>query len=200
MDSSAAHSPVFLVFPPEIIAPEVSTTELSAKTYGTQNPLQKFFTTKMRIFGAIQILFGIMNFSFGIVFLFTLVEPYPRFPFIFTSGYPFWGSVLFINSGAFLIALKRKTTETMVTMSRLMNFFSALGAIAGISLLILGFILDRNYICGYLAGNSQCHANNTLFHGILIMLMIFSIIELFISLPFFILGCHRDDCDCKGLC
>lgn len=41
-----------------------------------------------------QILCGIMNFSFGVVFLFTLVNPYPRFPFIFISGYPFWGSAL----------------------------------------------------------------------------------------------------------
>ena len=42
----------------------------------------------------IQILFGLMNFSFGIVLLFAFEKPYPRFPFIFLSGYPFWSSVL----------------------------------------------------------------------------------------------------------
>ncbi|PNJ22203.1 MS4A5 isoform 2, partial [Pongo abelii] len=122
---------------------------LSTTTFSTQSPLQKLFATKMKILGTIQILFGIMTFSFGVIFLFTLLKPYPRFPFIFLSGYPFWGSVLFINSGAFLIALKRKTTETL---------------------------------------------------GILITLMTFSIIELFISLPFSILGCHSEDCDCEQCC
>uniref|UniRef100_A0A8I5T4B9 Membrane spanning 4-domains A5 n=1 Tax=Pongo abelii TaxID=9601 RepID=A0A8I5T4B9_PONAB len=163
MDSSTAHSPVFLVFPPEITASEYESTELSTTTFSTQSPLQKLFATKMKILGTIQILFGIMTFSFGVIFLFTLLKPYPRFPFIFLSGYPFWGSVLFINSGAFLIALKRKTTETLIILSRIMNFLSALGAIAGIILLTFGFILDQNYICGYSHQNSQCKAVTVLF-------------------------------------
>nr|AAK01641.1 testis-expressed transmembrane-4 protein [Homo sapiens] len=200
MDSSTAHSPVFLVFPPEITASEYESTELSATTFSTQSPLQKLFARKMKILGTIQILFGIMTFSFGVIFLFTLLKPYPRFPFIFLSGYPFWGSVLFINSGAFLIAVKRKTTETLIILSRIMNFLSALGAIAGIILLTFGFILDQNYICGYSHQNSQCKAVTVLLLGILITLMTFSIIELFISLPFSILGCHSEDCDCEQCC
>ncbi|XP_053418068.1 membrane-spanning 4-domains subfamily A member 5 [Nycticebus coucang] len=200
MDSSTAHSPVFLVFPPEIMAPEAESTEFSGMTFGNQNPLQKLISSKMKIFGSTQILFGIMIFSFGVVFLFTLTKPYPRYPFIFLSGYPFWGSSLFINSGAFLIALKRKTTETLVLMSRLMNFLSALGAIAGILLLAFGFILDRDYICGYSTGNNQCEAITVLFMGILIMLMILSIFELLITLPFSIVGFNSEDCDCGGWC
>ncbi|KAL4696762.1 hypothetical protein H8959_002460 [Pygathrix nigripes] len=140
MDSSTTHSPVFLVFPPEIIAPEYESTELSTTTFSTQSPLQKLFATKMKIIGTIQILFGIMTFSFGVIFLFTLLKPYPRFPFIFLSGYPFWGSVLII-------------------LTRIMNFLSALGAIAGITLLIFGFMLDQNYICGYSHQNSHCNAD-----------------------------------------
>ncbi|EHH22833.1 Testis-expressed transmembrane protein 4 [Macaca mulatta] len=200
MDSSMAHSPVFLVFPPEITASEYESTELSTTTFSTQSPLQKLFATKMKIIGTIQILFGIMTFSFGVIFLFTLLKPYPRFPFIFLSGYPFWGSVLFINSGAFLIALKRKTTETLIILTRIMNFLSALGAIAGIILLTFGFMLDQNYICGYSQQNSQCNAVTVLFMGILIALMTFSIIELLISLPFSIVGCHSEDCDCEQCC
>ncbi|XP_033063480.1 membrane-spanning 4-domains subfamily A member 5 [Trachypithecus francoisi] len=200
MDSSTAHSPVFLVFPPEIIAPDYESTELSTTTFSTQSPLQKLFATKMKIIGTIQILFGIMTFSFGVIFLFTLLKPYPRFPFIFLSGYPFWGSVLFINSGAFLIALKRKTTETLIILTRIMNLLSALGAIAGIILLTFGFMLDQNYICGYSHQNSHCNAVTVLFMGILIALMTFSIIELFISLPFSIVGCHSEDCDCEQCC
>ncbi|XP_020010652.2 membrane-spanning 4-domains subfamily A member 5 [Castor canadensis] len=200
MDSNAAHSPVFLLFPSDINSPEYQSSELTATTYKSQNLIQKFFVTKMKILGAIQILFGIMNFSFGIIFLFTLVKPYPRFPFIFISGYPFWGSVLFIISGAFLIALKRKSTETLMNVSQIVNFSSALGATAGIILLIFGFLLDRNYICGYSQESTPCNAITILFIGLLIMLMIFSIIELFISLPFAIWGCHSANCHYKECC
>lgn len=41
----------------------------------------------------LQILFGIMIFSFGMIFHFSFVNPYPRFPFIFISGYPVWGPI-----------------------------------------------------------------------------------------------------------
>ncbi|EAW73888.1 membrane spanning 4-domains A5 [Homo sapiens] len=54
MDSSTAHSPVFLVFPPEITASEYESTELSATTFSTQSPLQKLFARKMKILGDIH--------------------------------------------------------------------------------------------------------------------------------------------------
>ncbi|XP_032751250.1 membrane-spanning 4-domains subfamily A member 5 [Rattus rattus] len=194
MDSKNVHSPVFLVFPPEIITPEYRAAEFTATAYDSQNQVQKILIRKLKILGTTQILFGIMNFSFGVVFLFTLVNPYPRFPFIFLSGYPFWGSALFINSGAFLIALKRKTTDTLIKMSQAMNLLSALGAAAGIILLVFAFLLDGEFICGYSPDGIQCGAITTLFVGILIMLMIFSIAELFISLFSSILGCYSEEC------
>ncbi|XP_076416251.1 membrane-spanning 4-domains subfamily A member 5 isoform X2 [Peromyscus maniculatus bairdii] len=88
----------------------------------------------------------------------------------------------FINSGAFLIALKRKTTNTLIKMSQVMNLLSALGAAAGIILLIFGFLLDEEFICGYSPDAIQCGPITVLFLGILVMLMIFSIAELLISL------------------
>ncbi|XP_059116403.1 B-lymphocyte antigen CD20 isoform X2 [Peromyscus eremicus] len=119
MDSNNMHSPVFLVLPPEVTSQEYQATGLTATAYDSQKRVQKILIRKLKILGTVQILFGIMNFSFGVVFLFTLVNPYPRFPFIFISGYPFWGSALFINSGAFLIALKRKTTDTLELENRM---------------------------------------------------------------------------------
>ncbi|XP_031245628.1 membrane-spanning 4-domains subfamily A member 5 [Mastomys coucha] len=193
MASKNVHSPVFLVFPPEVINQEYQATEFTATAYSSQNRVQKIIIRKLRILGTTQILFGIMNFSFGVIFLFTMVNPYPRFPFIFISGYPFWGSALFINSGAFLIALKRKTTDTMIKMSQVMNLLSALGAAAGIILLIFGFLLDGEFICGYSPDGMQCGAITILFVGILAMLMIFSIAELFISLFSSVLGCHSEE-------
>ncbi|XP_064432681.1 membrane-spanning 4-domains subfamily A member 5 [Mirounga angustirostris] len=163
MDSNTAHNPVFLVFPPDINVPDLQSADLTATTYDTSGPFPKSLATKMKILGAMQILFGVMNFSFGVVFLFTLENPYPRFPFIFVSGYPFWSSVLFINSGAFLVALERKTTEILVKLSRIMNSLSALAAIAGIILLTFGLILDQHFFCGYAETISQCQAIATLF-------------------------------------
>ncbi|XP_008270101.1 membrane-spanning 4-domains subfamily A member 5 isoform X2 [Oryctolagus cuniculus] len=163
MNSRDAHSPVFLIFPPEITVPDYQSTVITATSYESQSPLEKLLVGRMKISGTLQILLGIMNFSFGMIFLFTLVQPYPRFPFIFISGYPFWGSVLFINSGAFLITLKRKMTKTLMKASQIMNSLSVLGAIAGIILLIFGFLLDQNYICGYSQESDECDAITVIF-------------------------------------
>ncbi|XP_042531684.1 membrane-spanning 4-domains subfamily A member 5 [Dipodomys spectabilis] len=192
MNSNTAHSPTFLIFPPEINSPEYKSSEFTAKIYYSQNFLQKFLVTKMKILGAIQILLGIMVFSFGVVFIFLLIKPYPRFPFIFISGYPFWGPALFIISGAFLIALERKSTETLLIVSRVVNIVSALGATAGIILLVFSFLLDGNYICGYSRDRSPCEEITILFTGSLILLLIFTIVELFTSLTFSIFGSYSD--------
>uniref|UniRef100_A0A8C4FHW4 Membrane spanning 4-domains A5 n=1 Tax=Catagonus wagneri TaxID=51154 RepID=A0A8C4FHW4_9CETA len=200
MDSNTAHRPVFLIFPPEITVPEFQSMELTGTTYESSMPFPEILTKRMKILGTIQILFGLMNFFFGIILLFAFEKPYPRFPFIFLSGYPFWSSVLFINSGAFLVALERKTTETLVMLSRTMNSLSALAATTGIVLLVFGFILDQNFFCGYSQEISQCRSVTTLFTGILIMLMAFSITELFITLSFSILRGHVKCDDCEECC
>ncbi|XP_076972228.1 membrane-spanning 4-domains subfamily A member 5-like [Tamandua tetradactyla] len=197
MDSKTTHSPLFLVFPPEVAVPKFQQTDLKATANPSQIPLPTYVAKRQKTLGTTQIIFGLMNFSFGVVLLFTLVPPYPRFPFIFISGYPFWSAVLFINSGAFLIGMKRKTTRTLMLTSRIMNTLSALGAIAGIVLLSFGFILDRHYLCGFSEGASECHGITTLFFGILIMLMAFTIIELIISSSFSVLATHSIRCECE---
>uniref|UniRef100_A0A8C6II69 Membrane-spanning 4-domains, subfamily A, member 5 n=1 Tax=Mus spicilegus TaxID=10103 RepID=A0A8C6II69_MUSSI len=153
MDSKNVHSPLFLVFPPEVTTQEYQTTELTATAYNPQNRVQKIIIRKLEILG-------------------------------------------FINSGAFLIALKSKTTDTLIKISRAMNLLSALGAAAGIILLIFGFLLDGEFICGYSPDGMQCGAITILFIGILVMLMIFSIVELFISLFSSVLGCYTEGRGC----
>ncbi|XP_030743374.1 membrane-spanning 4-domains subfamily A member 5 [Echinops telfairi] len=188
MNPSTAHGPVLLVFPPELPIAKLQQGGLTATPYVPGNPLSKLIASKLKILGTLQILFGMMNFSFGVIMLFTFVDPYPRFPLIFLSGYPFWSSILFINSGAFLIAVKRKHTDTLVMLSRIMNSLSALGAIAGIVLLSFSFLLDQHYLCGFSDQLMHCHAITTLLIGIFIMLMVFTVIELFIALFFSIFG------------
>ncbi|ELR48566.1 Membrane-spanning 4-domains subfamily A member 5 [Bos mutus] len=193
MDSRAAHSPVFLVFPPDITMPEFQSGDITGTTYDSSMPFPKLLATRMKILGVSKI-FPHVN---PTELLFTLEDPYPRFPFIFISGYPFWSSVLFVNSGAFLVALERKTTETLVTLSRIMNSLSAVAAAAGIILLIIGFLIDRDFLCGYSGEVSECHAVTTLFIGILIMLMAFSITEFLISLSFSVMRGPTECGDCE---
>ncbi|XP_006875097.1 PREDICTED: membrane-spanning 4-domains subfamily A member 5 [Chrysochloris asiatica] len=135
MASSTTHSPMLLVFPPELAISKLQQTGLIATPYVPRNVFSKILASNLKIFGAIQILFGLMIFSFGIIMFFTLVEPYPRFPFIFISGYPFWGSMLFVNSGAFLIVLKRKPTEKLGTLTMLMTI-TAVELLIALSFLI----------------------------------------------------------------
>ncbi|KAM7084905.1 membrane-spanning 4-domains subfamily A member 5 isoform 2-T2 [Molossus nigricans] len=200
MDSSTSHNPVFIIFPPEVTVPEFHSMKNTTTDYESTMPFPKLLTTKIKIFGTIQILLGVMNFSFGVIFLFTFEKPYPRFPFIFVTGYPFWSSILFIYSGACLVALERRCTETLMKMSRTMNCFSVLAAAAGIILLVFGFSLDQDYLCGYSGQVSQCKAVNTLFIGILILLIAFSTIELLIAMSFSILSRPFDCCDCEEWC
>ncbi|KAF6104903.1 membrane spanning 4-domains A5 [Phyllostomus discolor] len=81
-----------------------------------------------------------------------------------------------------------------------MNCFSVLAATFGILLLAFGFIVDRGYLCGYSGEVSPCKAVNTLFLGILTMLMVFSILELLIAMSFSLLSRQFDCCDCEEWC
>ena len=54
-------------------------------------------------------------------------------------------------------------TLFQVTLSRIMNSLSAVAAAAGIILLIIGFLIDRDFLCGYSGEVSECHAVTTLF-------------------------------------
>ncbi|XP_036916493.1 membrane-spanning 4-domains subfamily A member 5 [Sturnira hondurensis] len=201
MESNTAHNPVFMVLPPEVTVPEFhQSRDPAAAMLESTMPFPKSLTSNMKISGAMQILLGLMNFSFGVIFVFTFVDPYPRFPFIFVTGYPFWSSILFVNSGACLIALERRGTESLIKMSRTMNCFSVLAAIFGILLLAFGFIVDQNYLCGYSGEVSPCKAVNILFLGILIVLMVFSILELLITMSFLVLSKQFDCCDCEEWC
>ena len=54
-------------------------------------------------------------------------------------------------------------TLFQVTLSRIMNSLSAVAAAAGTILLIVGFLIDRDFLCGYSGEASECHAVTTLF-------------------------------------
>lgn len=55
MDSNSAHSPVFLVFPPEITVSKLQSPEFIATTYESSGPFPKSLTTKMKTLGVSKI-------------------------------------------------------------------------------------------------------------------------------------------------
>ncbi|XP_007497637.1 membrane-spanning 4-domains subfamily A member 5 [Monodelphis domestica] len=183
MESKTAPPPksVFLLLPQKVfnVRSGIKTTAFPKKT-----GVEHFLATEMRIMGAIQVLFGLMNFCFGAVFIFTHVSPYPRFPFIFITGYPFWGSAFFINSGSLLIAFERRTTKLLGQISLVANTFSSVVAIAGIVLLSFSLVLDNHYLCGYVGGGDLCEGITVILTGILGMMMVFAVLELLISLSY----------------
>ncbi|XP_027714654.1 membrane-spanning 4-domains subfamily A member 5 [Vombatus ursinus] len=186
MESKSAPTPksVFLLLPQKVLNVH---SGLKTTAFAKKTGLEHFLATEMRIMGAIQVLIGVMNFCFGAVLLFTRVPPYPRFPFIFISGYPFWGAACYINSGSFLIAFERRTTKYLGQMSLVVNTLSSMAALAGIVLLSFSLILDRNYLCGYVGGGPICAGISILLTGILSMMMFFAALELLISLSYSIL-------------
>nr|KAF6466472.1 membrane spanning 4-domains A5 [Rousettus aegyptiacus] len=127
----------------------------------------------------------------------TMVESQIPFPKLLATKMKIFG---FINSGAFLVALERRTTDILMKMSRTMNFFSALAATVGVILLVFGFILDQNYFCGYAGDVRECKPVTALFIGILIMLMALSIIEFLVSTAFSFLSRAFDCCNCEEWC
>ncbi|XP_036618492.1 membrane-spanning 4-domains subfamily A member 5 [Trichosurus vulpecula] len=183
MEPKPAPTPqsVFLLLPQKVVNVQ---TGLKATAFAKKTGIEHFLATEMRIMGAVQVLIGLMNFCFGAVFIFTRISPYPRFPFIFITGYPFWGAACYINSGSTLIAFERRTTKYLGQMSLIVNTISSVAALVGIVLLSFGLVLDRNYLCGYVGGGTICAGISILLIGILGMMMVFAALELLISLSY----------------
>ena len=55
MDSRAAHSPVFLVFPPDITMPEFQSGDITGTTYDSSMPFPNSLATRMKILGVSKI-------------------------------------------------------------------------------------------------------------------------------------------------
>ena len=56
-----------------------------------------------------------------------------------------------------------RLTLIQVTLSRVMNLLSAVAAAAGIILLVIGYLIDQDFFCGYAGEVSECQAVTNLF-------------------------------------
>ncbi|XP_064144082.1 membrane-spanning 4-domains subfamily A member 4A-like isoform X1 [Loxodonta africana] len=102
-----------------------------------------------KILGVVQILIGLINLTLGITMMsVSLPSDGPKPTSVYT-GYTIWGSVVFIVSGALLIA--EEIPDAYLTL----NFISLVVAIIGITITALS-LRDFSSVCEYTLTSEKC--------------------------------------------
>ncbi|XP_042301767.1 membrane-spanning 4-domains subfamily A member 15-like [Sceloporus undulatus] len=135
---------------------------------------------ELKVLGAIQILIGLVHFGFGSILTY-LCGVY--ISYTITSAYVYWGGVLFTTSGSLMVAAEHYKTLYLVNLSICMNIVSSLGATAGIIL----FLMDENLFFSY---HNNFVLQRKLAQGLLNVLLIFTILELFLGVISSSFGCE----------
>ncbi|XP_045152985.1 membrane-spanning 4-domains subfamily A member 3 [Echinops telfairi] len=142
---------------------------------------------ELQALGAIQIMNGIIILALGIFlwamhYEFNVSRTFSLF--IFYTGYPLWGAVLFISSGSMSIAAERKNTRKMMSNSFGMNIASAINALVGTVLLSINVALNAESLrsCQLLQTPSLCVYLGLLSTGLVSLMLIFTLLELCISI------------------
>lgn len=108
---------------------------MSFGSFSTFDP-KKFINEEVRTLGAIQILIGLTH-------IFSAINPllYHSLSATGISGYPLWGGVSFIASGALSVCAEKNPSPCMVNASIGMNIVSSILALIGVFILIADLIL-----------------------------------------------------------
>ncbi|XP_016371092.1 membrane-spanning 4-domains subfamily A member 12-like isoform X2 [Sinocyclocheilus rhinocerous] len=139
--------------------------------------LKGFFKAQPKAPGAVQIMIGVMVFLLGIV----LTANFRIFStFSVVSGITFWGSFIYISAGSLSVEAQNKLHPCVLKASLGMNVISAITA--GISIILMGADIGiaswfRQNCYGYDCINPQGFGS-----GILGILLVFSILQLIISI------------------
>lgn len=134
------------------------------------------FKEEAKILGAIQIVVGLMHVGFGIILGLmnvTFLDVLGFASATFVSGYPFWGGLSFIVSGALSISASKQFSLCMMKGNLGMNIVSAIFSFIGIILFLVDLSINGHIHQDYwalIAGR-----------GISAMLMIFSLAEFCIT-------------------
>ncbi|XP_019609559.2 membrane-spanning 4-domains subfamily A member 12 isoform X1 [Rhinolophus sinicus] len=134
------------------------------------------FTEEAKILGAIQIVVGLTHIGFGIILglmnvIYASVLGFASVTFI--SGYPFWGGLSFIITGALSISASMKFSLCMIKGSLGMNIVSAIFSFLGMILFLVDVSINGQPNQDYWAIISG--------KGISAMLIIFSLAEFCIT-------------------
>ncbi|XP_048044445.1 membrane-spanning 4-domains subfamily A member 4A-like [Megalobrama amblycephala] len=133
--------------------------------------LAEFFKAQPKALGTVQIMIGVVIFSFGIVR--TTVYDYNDISVII--GITYWGSLAYISAGSLSVAAQNKLHVCVVKASLIMNVISAMTAGAAIVLMSIEIHFHEQRCNNY---TRICSMKI----GILGMFLVFTILQFIISI------------------
>ncbi|XP_056310572.1 membrane-spanning 4-domains subfamily A member 4A-like [Danio aesculapii] len=157
------------------------------------SPLQRiqlFLRGQPKALGTVQIMIGVLTLLFGV-----MCTGYEHFFFI-NTGASYWGSLIYIAAGSLSIAAENKINSPaglcLVKASLGMNIFSAIAA--GISIIVFSLNLALAPIFGFCGHPDYFFSERTLLSGISGVLLVFAILEFFISIWLSAFACKVTCC------
>ncbi|KAL7890904.1 hypothetical protein AOLI_G00003800 [Acnodon oligacanthus] len=161
----------------------------------TEGPVKKLLKGEPKALGTVQIMIGIMTFLFGIIK--TVYLP----GFGVYSGVTYWGSCLYIASGALSVAAGNKADACVVRSSLVMTVISAVAAGIAMGLLSVDIALALTYSCYRCSyeyhGTEHCEAFlwfRSQSSGIGGVLLVFSLVEFIVSICTSAFACKATCC------
>ncbi|XP_069484978.1 membrane-spanning 4-domains subfamily A member 4A-like [Ambystoma mexicanum] len=154
--------------------------------------LERFIKGKPLALGVTQIMIGVTHIILGIALACSITTT------TVITGVPFWGGMFFIISGSLSVSAVNKGTQDLVKASLAMNIFSAVSAAIGVIILPIDLTYYSYSDCYMSSSSYGCdqyyYTSRALIEGIVSILLIFSILELFISISTSAFGC-KSICD-----
>ncbi|KAK1798876.1 hypothetical protein P4O66_007163 [Electrophorus voltai] len=145
-------------------------------------PFKKFLKGEPKTLGTIQIMIGLMTILFGIVIT---IDPITITVY---SGITFWGSLFYLIAGSLTVAASNKHNRCLVNSSLVLNVFSTISAGIVIILLSLDLAFSRYFYSCYDYGYN-CSSYKTLTRGTIGVLLVFSVLQFFISITISAFAC-----------
>ncbi|NP_001082925.1 membrane-spanning 4-domains, subfamily A, member 17A.17 isoform X1 [Danio rerio] len=203
MSTAGAMNPSTIVIqiqPPTQTAPIVTGTSSPAPVYIRRvarvlpcQGIKAFVKGQPKALGTVQIMIGLFTLLLGIA---STIDAASIFVF---SGAPYWGSVLYITAGSLAIDAENKrnspTNLCLVKGSLGMNIFSAI--VAGTAIVIISMDMLTGQFYGYCSDYYCAEMElkyTTLFTGINVVLLLFTILQFFISISLSAFACKVSCC------